>query len=140
MPVTDREAISARADEFVRGVEALSGLRLGFEPASLGDLDGWLAEWIDMATVYDSPEALSVESLAGPIAAYAGEVLVRSLGAEWVFSQTEDGSFPYLRLKSGQRLDLRESVAAVLLRVAPPAFRQLALLAAAAPPEPERDA
>jgi hypothetical protein len=133
MPVTDREALQARAGEFVRGVEELSGVRLAFDVASLGELDGLLAEWIDMASVYDSPGALPTESLVEPIASYVGEVLVQALDAEWLFPPPEDYSFPAIRLKSGQRVDLQEAVAATLHRVAPPAFRKLARFSAAQP-------
>lgn len=127
----DGEAMSERAAAFVRGVEALNGVRLSFDVVSLGELDGMLAEWIDMASVYDSPEALSVERFADPIASYVGEVLVQSLNAEWSFPSPADESFPEIRLKSGQRIDLYDSVIAVLRRGAPPAFRQLANLALA---------
>lgn len=124
--VTNREALQARADEFVRGVEALSGLRLAYDIASLGELDALLSEWIDMNSVYDSPGALPTESLVDPIASYVGEVLVQALDAAWLFAPPEDDSFPAIRLKNGQRIDLQASVAATLHRVAPPAFRQLA--------------
>ena len=126
IPLTDREVLQARADEFVRGVAALSGVRLAFDVASLGDLDGLLAEWIDMNSIYDAPGALPTESLVDPIASYVGEVLVQALDAEWLFAPPEDESFPAIRLKSGQRVDLQAAVAATLHRVAPPAFRQLA--------------
>lgn len=126
MPVTSREELQARASEFVQGVEALSGLRLAFDVTSLGDLDALLAEWIDMASVYDSPNVLLSESLADPIASYVGEVLVQALDAEWLFALSDDDAFPQIRLRSGQRLDLHAAVIEVLHRVAPPSFRQLA--------------
>jgi hypothetical protein len=120
--------MAERAAALARGVEAMNGVRLSFDLVSLGELDGMLAEWIDMASVYDSPEALSVEQFADPIASYVGEVLVQSLDAEWIFPSPTDDFFPKIRLKSGQRIDLYDAVIAVLRRGAPPAFRQLARL------------
>lgn len=124
------EAIAEIAEQFVRGVESLSGLRLDFSLASLGDLDSWLTEWIDMASVYDAPAALPDTALVEPIAAYVGETLVRSSGAVWDFAASSNEAFPPLQLASGQRIDLPAAVLAVLQRAAPPAFAQLARLAA----------
>ena len=123
------EAIAEIAEQFVHGVEGLSGIHLDFSLASLGRLDGWLAEWIDMASVYDAPAALPDTALVEPIAAYTGEVLVRSASAAWDFSASDGGTFPPLQLASGQRVDLSAAVLAVLQRSAPPAFAHLARLA-----------
>lgn len=123
------EAMAGNAEQFVRGVEGLSGLRLDFGLASLGDLDSWLAEWIDMASIYDAPAALPDTALVEPIAAYLGETLVRSSGAAWNFAASSDDAFPPLQLAGGQRIDLCAAVLTVLQRSAPPAFAQLARLA-----------
>jgi len=123
------EAIAELAEQFVRGVEGLSGLRLDFSLASLGDLDRWLTEWIDMAAVYDAPAALPDSALVEPIAAYIGEVLIRSAGAAWDFAAHSDQAFPPLQFASGQRIDLSAAVRVVLQRTAPPAFAHLARLA-----------
>jgi hypothetical protein len=127
------EAIAEQAEQFVRGLESLSGLHLDFGLASLGDLDSWLIEWIDMAAIYDAPAALPDTALVEPIAAYVGEALVRSSGAAWDFAARSDEAFPPLQLANGQRIDLPAAVLAVLQRSAPPAFAQLARLANTSP-------
>jgi hypothetical protein len=127
------EAIAELAEQFVHGLEGLSGLRLDFGLASLSELDSWLAEWLDMASIYDAPAALPDTALVEPLAAYIGEVFVRSSGAAWDIAAGDSQSFPPLRLASGARIDLSAAVHAVLQRGAPPAFAQLVQLAATDP-------
>lgn len=123
------EVIAEIAEQFAGGVENLSGVCLDFSLASFGELDSWLTEWIDMASIYDAPAALADTALVEPIAAYLGETLVRSAGGAWDFATNSDQSFPPLQFASGQHIDLRTSVRSVLQRSAPPAFAQLARLA-----------
>jgi hypothetical protein len=124
------ETIAELAEQFVRGLEGVSGLRLGFDLASLSDLDGWLAEWLDMAAIYDAPAALPDTALVEPLAAYIGEILIRSTGAAWDFAASGDQPIiPPLQLANGQHIDLSAAVRGVLQRSAPPAFAQLPRLA-----------
>jgi hypothetical protein len=125
------EAIAERAEQFARGLEGATGLRLDFGLATFSTLDSWLAEWIDMAAIYDAPVALPDAALVEPIAAYLGETLVRSAGATWDFAGDIGEALPSLQLNSGRRVDLSAAVRAVLQGSAPPAFAELARLAAA---------
>jgi hypothetical protein len=123
------EAIAAGAEQFAHGAENLSGIRLDFSLASLGELDRWLSEWLDMASVYDAPAALPDTALVVPLAAYLGETLIRSAGAAWDLAAIADDGLPPLHFANGQRIDLSAAVHAVLQRSAPPAFVHLARLA-----------
>ncbi len=121
------DAIREDAEQFARQIEAQTGVRLDFDLPSLSRLDALLAEWIDLASVYDALDAREMDSLARPLAGYIGEVLVASLGAAWERPGAGESDVSVLRLSSGQKLDIEEAVATVLRGRARPAFHDLAL-------------
>ncbi len=127
MNIVGLARIQADAELFAQQLEAQSGKQIGFDLSSLGQLDALLSEWIDVASIYDSMSPDTAEALAGPVTCYVGEVLVRSIGAQWIDRQSENDSPSILRFASGQKLDLRQAVVTVLRGLAPPAFHELAL-------------
>ncbi len=122
------EIIRRNAEAFVHQIKAQFGVDLDFGVSSLASLDAYLSELLDMALVYDAMDDAVVESLAGPIASYVGEVLIRCLAAEWTESLTDSTHLPILRLSTGQQIDLEESVKGVMRGVASPSFHELAIM------------
>ncbi|MDI3339832.1 MAG: hypothetical protein QJR03_04795 [Sphaerobacter sp.] len=72
------------AERFAALVDGWSGAPLDFSPASLATLDALLQQWRDLAEVYAGAGGPALASLAGPAAAYVGEVLIRAFGGGWV--------------------------------------------------------
>ncbi len=109
-------------------IEEQTGSGLDFDLPSLAFFDTFLSEWLDLASVYGDQDPQMLELLVVPIASYVGEVLVRALGAEWDVSLPSEARIPFLRLPTSQRIDLEESVSAIVHGLARPAFYQLALV------------
>lgn len=124
--VTGLAQIREEAEHIARQMQAQTGDTIGFDLACLSRLDAVLDEWISMASVYDAVDDRAVESVTTPIASYVGEVLVRSGLAHWETWDDETPDSPVLALKTGQKLDVVESVRLVLRGLAPPAFARLA--------------
>jgi hypothetical protein len=122
------------AEQFAAFVEQQTGSVLDLDLDSLGVLDAVLTEWVDFATVYDAQNREVLEHLVTPAASYIGEVLVRTIGASWEPMGEQDEEAATLRLPSGQRVDLGESVRSVLAGRARPAFHELAESLAPSPP------
>jgi hypothetical protein len=120
------EGIQQTAEQFRQMIEAQTGSRLDFDLPSLARLDSFLAEWLDLASVYGSQDDRMLEPMMVPVASFVGEVLVRTFGAVWSDEFPGAARLPLLRLPTGQRIDLEESVATILRGLARPAFYQLA--------------
>ena len=120
-------AIREDAEQFVRQVEAQTGIRLNFDLPSLFRLDALLAEWIDLASVYDALGAREMVSLVRPLASFIGETLCASVSAAWERPVVDTSAMPVLRLCTGQKLDIEEAVLTILRGRARPAFHELAL-------------
>ena len=120
------DVLRSQAERFAAALAGQLGMELDFSLASLPRLDAALAEWLDFAEVYAAPGE-QFDALALPLAAYVGEVLVRSNSARWLL---EPAPFapdePALLLASGEAVAIVEAARLVLQRVALPSFARLA--------------
>lgn len=122
MPLT-ADDLRAMAEEFAATIESQTGERLDFTPASLAVLDAVLAQWLDLAETYrgDEPAGLAVFTM--PVAAYAGEVIVRALGGRWeTRALSGEQAAPFVHLRGGVSADVLREAAIVLAGAARPSF------------------
>ncbi len=124
----DLAGIRDTAEHFRQMIEEQTGSRLDYDVPSLAFFDTFLSEWLDLASVYGDQDPRMLELLVVPIASYVGEVLVRTLGAEWDGTVPSHAQIPILRLPTAQLIDLEESVSGIVHGRARPAFHQLALV------------
>jgi hypothetical protein len=118
------QELQQTAERFARQMSDQFNASLDLSVASLPELDGVIAEMIDLSDVYasDRPEDVLPPALA--ITAYVGEVIRRTVpGAEWV-TEEEEGQLPppHVRLADGMRLNLMKKALEILMRQDSPSF------------------
>ena len=116
------------ADELVRMIAEQSGEVLDFSPESLRTLDALLAERAALAEPYRGDGAEANHPLVLPLAAYAGEVMIRHLGsadlpAGWVTEPAPDRMRPpHVLIGDNLRVNILKKAHQFASGIEPPAF------------------
>lgn len=124
-PINPREQeLQQTAERFARQMGDQFNANLDLSVASLRELDGVIAQMIDLSDVYSSDRPEDILSPALAITAYVGEVIRRTVtGATWVTDE-EEGQLPppHIRLPDGMRLNLMKKALEILMRQDSPSF------------------
>ncbi len=107
-----------QAESFAAVAGAQGGEQLDFSPQSLATVDSLLDQWLHLAEVYAGVEPPDLTPFIMPTAAYAGEVLRRALGGEWIIPE-KPGSYPYLVLGGHLQVNAVHLVEQILRHRAP---------------------
>jgi hypothetical protein len=124
-PISEQsDEIISTAERFAASMNQQFDTQFDFSVESLVRLDGWLDEWIDMAEAYAGDRREEIVPIAFSVAAYAGEVIRRSLEDVTWITEAQEGEMPppHLLIQNKVRVNLMKKSIQYLTRTERPSF------------------
>jgi hypothetical protein len=118
------QELQQTAERFAQQMGNQFNANLDLTTNSLTELDGVIAQMIDLSDVYSSERPEDVLPPALAITAYVGETILQTVdGAIWIV-EPEEGQIPppHIRLPDGMRINLMKKALEILTRRDSPSF------------------